>query len=104
LDLPLNKVKVSLENARPALQFNQLTGGSNSVRSLYKAVRSAAAAAKAQMTAVAAERWGVKASSLKTVDGVITAPDGRRATYGSLAEAAAVSKRTPIEVKLKSAK
>ena len=35
MDLPLAKVRVSLADARPELLMNQLTGGSNSMRSIY---------------------------------------------------------------------
>lgn len=35
LDLPLDKVKVTLADARPELLFNQLTGGSNTTYSTY---------------------------------------------------------------------
>jgi isoquinoline 1-oxidoreductase beta subunit len=35
LDLPLDKVVVTLLDATPALLMNQFTGGSNSTRSLY---------------------------------------------------------------------
>jgi hypothetical protein len=49
MDLPMAKVHVHLEKARPALMFNQLTGGSNSIRSLYTPVRQAAAVAKGQL-------------------------------------------------------
>ena len=35
LDLPLDKVRMRLADARPELLFNQFTGGSNSMRSIY---------------------------------------------------------------------
>ncbi|HIZ98225.1 MAG TPA: molybdopterin-dependent oxidoreductase, partial [Candidatus Janibacter merdipullorum] len=49
LDLPLDKVDVSLAKARPELLFNQLTGGSNTTISTYTPVRVAAALAKQQL-------------------------------------------------------
>ncbi|WP_329599122.1 molybdopterin-dependent oxidoreductase [Streptomyces pseudovenezuelae] len=89
LDTPLDRVRVHLEDARPELLFNQLTGSSNSVRSLYDPVRRTAAAARARMVAAAARQWGLKASELTVRAGVVIAPDGRTASYGSLTAAAA---------------
>ncbi|MGW0704754.1 molybdopterin cofactor-binding domain-containing protein [Streptomyces sp. NPDC002643] len=89
LDTPLDRVRVQLEDARPELLFNQLTGSSNSVRSLYDPVRHTAAAARARMVGAAAERWGLKAGDLTVRQGVVVAPDGRTASYGSLSSAAA---------------
>lgn len=93
LDLPLSKVEISLADARPELLANQLTGGSNSVRSLYQPVRTAAAIARSRLLSTAADRWGVGVSSLTARNGVVRSSSGRTATYGSLAEAAA-SRRT----------
>ncbi|WP_285778724.1 molybdopterin cofactor-binding domain-containing protein [Microtetraspora sp. NBRC 13810] len=89
LDLPLRKVRIGLADARPELLLNQLTGGSNSIRSLYDPVRKAAAAARARLVAAAGELWDVPAGRLVTRDGVVVSPDGRRATYGSLTTRAA---------------
>mgnify|MGYP001197289995 CR=1 FL=1 len=103
LDLPLDKVTVTLADARPELVWNQLTGGSNSIHSLYTPVRTAAAAARQQMMSTAASRWGVPVSSLSTADGVIRSQNGRTATYGSLAKAAAVTTTRVTDVELKAA-
>src|SRR3954452_18736657 len=54
MELPLEKVKVTLADARPELVFNQLTGGSNSMHALYEPVRTAAASARDQAAATAA--------------------------------------------------
>jgi isoquinoline 1-oxidoreductase beta subunit len=89
LDARLDAVDVVLDDARPELLFNQLTGGSNSVHSLYTPMRTVAAAARARLVTAAAARFGVPASTLVTRDSLVTAPDGRRATYGSLSAAAA---------------
>ncbi|WP_455354840.1 molybdopterin cofactor-binding domain-containing protein [Streptomyces sp. SYSU K217416] len=91
LDVPLARVRIELDDARPELLFNQLTGSSNSIRSLYDPVRHTAAAARTRMVAAAAERWGVPARELVTRDGAVVAPDGRTAGYGSLAAAAAAA-------------
>ncbi|RVU22232.1 xanthine dehydrogenase family protein molybdopterin-binding subunit [Streptomyces antnestii] len=102
LDLPLEKVRVSLADARPELLMNQLTGGSNSMRSIYLPVRSAAAVARQRLVATAAQQWGVPESELTTADGVIKHGSGRSATYGSLAEAAASTRAVVAAAHLKS--
>ena len=89
MDLPLADVEVTLSDARPELLFNQLTGGSNTIRSVYDPVRAAAAAARSRMVATAAQQWKVSTDKLTTRGGAVFAPDGRKATYGSLAGAAA---------------
>ena len=102
MDLSLDKVTVTLADARPELMFNQLTGGSNSVRSLYEPVRTAAAIARARLLTTAAGQWGVQPSSLTVHNGVISARNGRSATYGSLAEAAAGSRTQEVTAQPKS--
>jgi isoquinoline 1-oxidoreductase beta subunit len=103
LDLPMDKITVTLADARPELLFNQLTGGSNTTRSTYHAIRSAAAVARARLVEAAAAQWGVAASTLTTSDGVVRGPGGRTAGYGSLTKAAASSTLTKLQVAPKSA-
>jgi isoquinoline 1-oxidoreductase beta subunit len=89
LDARLDDVDVVLEDARPELLFNQLTGGSNTIHALYTPLRVAAAGARARLVTAAALRWGVSAGGLTTGDTTVTARDGRSASYGELSEAAA---------------
>ncbi|SCX58477.1 isoquinoline 1-oxidoreductase, beta subunit [Klenkia marina] len=89
LDVGLDQVDVTLADARPELVFNQLTGGSNTIRSVYGPVRAAAAQARARLLAAAAARWGTAPSVLSVSAGVVTGPGGRSATYGELSAAAA---------------
>ncbi|GAA1315844.1 xanthine dehydrogenase family protein molybdopterin-binding subunit [Pseudonocardia xinjiangensis] len=89
LDLPLDRVDMPLAPARPELLMNQLTGGSNSIRSVYGPVRAAAAAARARLCGAAADRWGVAAVGLRTEGGRVLAADGRSAGYGELTRLAA---------------
>lgn len=89
LDARLVDVDVPLSEARPELLFNQFTGSSNSVRSLWRPLRAVAAAARARLITAAARQWDVPARSLTTRDSMVIAPDGRTATYGSLSAAAA---------------
>jgi len=101
MDLPLSDVIVTLSDARPELVWNQLTGGSNTTRSTYQAIRVAAATARAQLMSAAAAKWGVPVSSLTAANGVITSSSGQTATYGSLATAAAASQNRSLTVELK---
>jgi isoquinoline 1-oxidoreductase beta subunit len=96
LDLPLSKVNVTLADARPELLMNQLTGGSNSTRSIYIPVRTAAAIARAQLVATAAKQWNVTPQSLTTANGMVTGSNGLSASYGSLAVAAATAITTVV--------
>lgn len=89
LDVPLDQVDVTLADARPELVFNQLTGGSNTIRSVYGPVRTAAAQARARLLAAAAARWGTTPGALTVTDGVVSGPAGQTATYGELSAAAA---------------
>lgn len=89
LDTTLAKVKVTLADARPELMMGQLTGGSNTVRSVYQPVRNACALVKARLRAAAARKLGVAASSLVARGGAFHAPDGRSVTYGAVSAAAA---------------
>ena len=95
LDLPLDKVSVTLADARPELLMNQLTGGSNSMRSMYVPVRTAAAIARQRLAETAAAKWGTTAGQVTTKDGVVSGPGGQKLTYGALATAAAASTTAP---------
>jgi isoquinoline 1-oxidoreductase beta subunit len=101
MDIPLDQVKITLADARPELLFNQLTGGSNSMHSIFTPVRTAAATARGQLMQAAASQLGVSVSDLTARAGVITARDGRSATYGSLAKKAAVTRSAVVTPQLK---
>ena len=103
MDVPLEQVKVTLSDARPELVFNQLTGGSNSVHSLYRPLRTVAAIARNRLIAAAAAQWDVSTDQLTTSEGVVRGPNGRSATYGSLSAAAAAETTTRVNVALKPA-
>jgi isoquinoline 1-oxidoreductase beta subunit len=89
LDANLDTVDVLLDDARPELLWNQLTGGSNSVHSLYEPMRTVAAATRARLVTAAAQRFGVGADTLTTSNSTVVARDGRSASYGSLTADAA---------------
>lgn len=91
LDVRLTDIDVTLSDARAELGSAQLVGGSTSVRTMWGPVRRMAADARARLVTAAAQRWGVAADRLWTLDATVHAPDGRTAGYGSLtAEAAKV--------------
>ena len=101
MDLAVGQVRISLADARPELIWNQFTGGSNSMHAIFTPVRIAAATARGQLLEAAALQLGELVSVLTVNDGVITAPDGRSCTYGSLAQSAAVTQTTAVPVQLK---
>src|SRR6202043_3452333 len=76
MGIPLASGRMHLQPATPSLLFNQITGGSNSVRSLYTPVRTVAAAAKGRLTAAAAGRLGVAPAKLAGGRGAGGAPGG----------------------------
>jgi isoquinoline 1-oxidoreductase beta subunit len=103
LDIPLDKVNITLADARPELIWNQLTGGSNTMHSIYDQVRVAAATARGQLARTAAKQLEAPLPRLELKNGVITAPDGRSLSYGSLARAAAASRTRAVLAQLKPA-
>ncbi|WP_068255491.1 molybdopterin cofactor-binding domain-containing protein [Janibacter corallicola] len=101
LDLPVDKVDVTLAKARPELQFNQLTGGSNTTISTYTPIRVAAALAKQRLLKAAATVLGDTVDALKAKDGLITDSTGASIGYGELSVKAAVAETVRAEVTLK---
>ena len=80
-----------------------LTGGSNSIKNSYTQYRELGARARAMLLAAAAVRWNVDVSTLRTRAGVVLAADGRKLTYGELADAA-MALPVPEKVNLKNPK
>jgi isoquinoline 1-oxidoreductase beta subunit len=101
LDLPLDQIDVTLAGARPELLMNQLTGGSNSMRSIYTPVRTASSIARQRLLAAAAAQWGVPVSQLTTSAGTVRHSSGRQAGYGSLSKAAASATTVGVVATLK---
>jgi len=75
--------------------FNiQMTGGSTSTWSEWERLRKAGASARVMLIEAAAEQWSVEPSSCHADAGFVIHPNsGRRASFGSLVDAA--SRRTP---------
>ena len=63
------------------------TSGSNSAKDSGTAIQNAAAQVRALLIAEAATRLDLPVGSLRTENGVVVAPDGRRLTYGELVAA-----------------
>jgi isoquinoline 1-oxidoreductase beta subunit len=103
LDVPIEQVDVTLSDARPELVWNQITGGSNSVHSLYTPLRTAAALARDRLVAAAAAKWSIAPAKLTTRAGAVHGPRGRSASYGSLSRDAAAPRTTAHRVTLKPA-
>jgi isoquinoline 1-oxidoreductase beta subunit len=91
-DLDANWDDVVVEQAPvdSGVYGNQFAGGSMSTGSNYNLMRQSGAAARAMLVSAAAKQWGVPASELTTSKSVVMhAASNRKASYGSLATAAA---------------
>jgi isoquinoline 1-oxidoreductase beta subunit len=107
LDADWSKVRAKLGTADPAYvdpAFGMhLTGGSNSIHNSYVQYRELGARTRAMLVAAAAQKWNVDAASLRTENGNVIGPGGKRASYGELAEAA-MKQPVPQKVTLKDPK
>jgi isoquinoline 1-oxidoreductase beta subunit len=97
--------KVRIRQAHLDKKFGRMgTGGSSSVRTTWKPLREAGAAARAMLVSAAAAKLAVPADSLTVADGVITHPgSGKAVTFGEVA-AAASKIDVPSDVKVKDPK
>ncbi|MEO1246117.1 MAG: molybdopterin cofactor-binding domain-containing protein [Pseudomonadota bacterium] len=78
----------------------QFTGGSSSVSDLHEKLRHAGAAARETLKAAAAKRFDVAAAELRTENGAVILPDGRRIAYTALAaDAALLEPVTDVELR-----
>ena len=104
LNLPLDKIHITLADARPELIWNQFTAGSNTTISTYTPVRVAAAIAMGKLMEAASIFLGDTVNNLEASGGFITSLlSGRSVSYGDLAELAASSTMQPVAVALKDA-
>ncbi|HKC00002.1 MAG TPA: molybdopterin cofactor-binding domain-containing protein, partial [Terriglobales bacterium] len=102
--------KISVEAAPVNKVYNhpvfgmQMTGGSTTTPGEWEHYRKMGALARTMLVTAAAQQWSVDAASCQVENGaVLHRATGRRATYGSLASAAAQI-TPPAEVKLKDVK
>ncbi|MEV4170669.1 molybdopterin cofactor-binding domain-containing protein [Nonomuraea sp. NPDC049709] len=98
--VPLERVRVTLADARPELVFNQLTGGSNTTIATYTPIRVAAAIARERLLAAAATELGSAVGDLTLKAGVITDRSGRGVGIGALAGKAASTRTRQVSVAL----
>lgn len=100
MDLPVEKVHVTLADARPDLQNNQFTAGSSTTTDTYTAIRVAAALARRRLLEAAAIELGEDINSLTTMAGSVLGATGSL-SYGALAQKAARTTSTTESVTLK---
>ncbi len=82
----------------------QMTGGSSTTPSEWERFRKMGAMARIMLVDAAAQKWGVPASECRVEKGVVIhSASGKKATYGSLADAASQLK-PPANVPLKDPK
>ena len=92
LNVDITRIKVAI--APPgaiyanALLGAQITGGSTSVRDGWEKLRLGGAQVREMLISAAAQKWGVDRSTLKADNGMVLGADGKKATYGELAEGA----------------
>ena len=103
LNVDIRKIKVDIAppNAKlygnPFLGGAQITGGSTSVRDGWEKLRIGGAQVREMLITAAADKWKVDRSELKAVNGMVLGPNGKKATYGSLAAAAS---KVPVPEKV----
>src|ERR1700736_2469657 len=84
-ELGADWTRIKLVQAKPSPSSDLGTGGSDSVRSSWKPLRQAGAAAREMLVAADAARWKVDpASCSATRGGIVHTPTARRLEYGSL--------------------
>jgi isoquinoline 1-oxidoreductase subunit beta len=94
-ELECDLKSVRIETAPVAAVYNnpfipaQFTGGSMSISSSWQALRIAGATARTMLVSAAAEQWQVGVDVCKAERNNVFGPDGRKASYGQLAAAAA---------------
>ncbi|MFH9616349.1 molybdopterin cofactor-binding domain-containing protein [Streptomyces pratensis] len=103
MDVPLDRVRVVLADARPELVFNQLTGGSNTTIATYTPIRVAAAVARGRLLEAAATALGAALTEVTIRAGVVIGPAGRTIGIGALAEKAAAVRTQQVTAELKPA-
>jgi isoquinoline 1-oxidoreductase beta subunit len=81
----------------------QITGGSGSIARGFTQYREIGARARAMLVAAAAEQWKVDPAKCTTAKGMVLGPNGQKASYGSLADAA-MKQPVPATVVLKEPK
>ncbi|MEU8379630.1 molybdopterin cofactor-binding domain-containing protein [Streptosporangium sp. NPDC048865] len=100
MSVPVERVRVTLADARPELVFNQLTGGSNTTIATYTPIRVAAAVARLRLLEAAADELGAPVADLTVKAGVVLDRSGRGVDIGALATKAASARTRQVSVRL----
>ena len=101
LDLPLERLHM-VSGDTEKTPNEGFTSGSQSIENGGVALRLAGAEVRAILLDLAGKRLGVEASGLAVADGVISAADGRKVTYGELARDADLHRAATAKAKPKS--
>lgn len=101
LGVALNKVRVSIPDgdASRFAPITQETGGSTSIREVYKPMRQAAARARVGLIEAGARQWGIAPGQCDLVDGMVVAGK-RRIAMGDLIAAAVLPREAPLRDRL----
>ncbi|MFZ2322055.1 MAG: xanthine dehydrogenase family protein molybdopterin-binding subunit [Ignavibacteriaceae bacterium] len=103
LEVDWNKINIEQADADPKYG-NQSTGGSTSVRTTWKPLRTAGATARVMLITAAAQIWNVSTSNCKAENGfVINKINNKKLSYGELVETAS-KLPIPQNVELKNPK
>lgn len=100
LDLPLDRLTMISGDTGRTPNEGQ-TAGSQSVEYSGTALRLASAEVRAMLLELAAQKLGAAADTLKVSDGVISAADGRKVTYGELAASVDLKREATAKAKPK---
>jgi isoquinoline 1-oxidoreductase beta subunit len=108
LEADWSKIKVEAAPVDAAYNHTQygvqMTGGSTTTPSEWERFRKMGAMARLMLVDAAAQKWGVPASECRVQKGVVIhSASGKKATYGSLADAASQLK-PPADIPLKDPK
>ncbi|WP_333838392.1 xanthine dehydrogenase family protein molybdopterin-binding subunit [Novosphingobium sp.] len=94
LGVPVTAVRVSIPDAAPErfAPIDTGTGGSTTIREVWKPLRQAGANARAALIGAAARQWKVSPAGLRVDNGAVVDPaSGRRLPYAALVAAAAAA-------------
>ncbi|HEY2212604.1 MAG TPA: molybdopterin cofactor-binding domain-containing protein [Bradyrhizobium sp.] len=100
LDVPFESLKVVTADTRFTANEGY-TSGSNSVHDSGTAIQNASAQARELLVAEAGRRLGLPAENLRTENGAVISPDGRRLGYGELVAADMLHVQAQPKSKLK---
>ncbi len=107
LECDWSRVRAQLAPAAPEYAHTafgmQMTGGSMSVGDSWTQLRTVGAQARTMLVAAAAAQWKAAPESCRAEKGFVLGPGGRKASFGSLAEAAG-KLPVPQKVELKAPK